>query len=718
MQSDTLVERGAAAVDERKDLAQGLASSPKQWEPLFRRLKQFTELVDKIAEIHPYANMAWNVLSITIIGQVKLDQSIRDLLDTLENVYDFMDQAQPLDTVKSAAKLLTALAQQTTECGWFIHDYAKNKNFLPRTASNAWKKLVHPAQAAPAMVKEYRAKFAELKSQLLDGSTIRTAIAVGNVDLVVHRVLDAVEEIAADVKMQRLEEACARGSRFNSNKRCLPETRRTILQIIADWINDPLDTRRVFLLYGPAGSATFYDMLRLGSSYCFDRSNIELTHATPVFPTIARDLSEREPQIRFQLSRAIAQDSALATSNDLRTQFRRFIVEPASQLAISGPIVIVIDALDECDSNTRSTLLSILQSADEGDALPSNFRVLVTCRPEPDIMDVRDPRLVRAQSMNDVLGATANEEDIQLYVRGQLSSLSRAHDVEAMCTQLVLSAEGLFQWAATACRFVVAKTPPLTIKQRMALVLPSDGKRTANGQLDTLYLEVLRITFSSTHPEVMENFHRVMSLLMTAIEPLSISALQDIVSGQADLDPDMLEGVLAGMGSLLSGTDRLDVVVRPLHTSFRDFILDPKRSHEFVVKPGKEEHLQFARGTLRLLLSEQLHINMCGLETSYRLNTYYLDLDDRVRKMITSSLVYSTRYWADHLEKTPCGSGLLRMAEQLLKVKFLFWLELLSLLGSVPTCASALLKLKQWTPRAGLFIGYICRMRLTYVFCP
>ncbi|EIN12267.1 WD40 repeat-like protein [Punctularia strigosozonata HHB-11173 SS5] len=153
------------------------------------------------------------------------------------------------------------------------------------------------------------------------------------------------------------------------------------------------------------------------------------------------------------------------------------------------------------------------------------------------------------------------------------------------------------------------------------------------------------------------------------------------------------------MGSLLSGTDRLDVVVRPLHTSFRDFILDPKRSHEFVVKPGKEEHLQFARGTLRLLLSEQLHINMCGLETSYRLNTYYLDLDDRVRKMITSSLVYSTRYWADHLEKTPYGSGLLKMAEQLLKDKFLFWLEVLSLLGSVSTCASALLKLKEWIPK-------------------
>ncbi|EIN12268.1 hypothetical protein PUNSTDRAFT_27767, partial [Punctularia strigosozonata HHB-11173 SS5] len=179
--------------------------------------------------------------------------------------------------------------------------------------------------------------------------------------------------------------------------RCIPGTRQTILQIIADWINDPLDARRVFLLYGPAGSgksaiahtiaAMFYDMLRLGSSYCFDRSNSELTRAIPVFATIARDLSEREPQIRIQLSRVIARDSALATSNDLREQFRRFIVEPASQLAISGPIVIVIDALDECDSYARSSLLSILQSQEAEDALPRNVRILITCRPEPDIMD-------------------------------------------------------------------------------------------------------------------------------------------------------------------------------------------------------------------------------------------------------------------------------------------------------------------------------------------
>ncbi|EIN12254.1 hypothetical protein PUNSTDRAFT_60533, partial [Punctularia strigosozonata HHB-11173 SS5] len=159
--------------------------------------------------------------------------------------------------------------------------------------------------------------------------------------------------------MTRLEGACAEGARFNSSKRCLPGTRERILQIIIDWINDPDDTRRMLLLAGPAGTgksaiahtiaAMFHEIRRLGSSYCFDRSKEKLTRATPVIPTIARDLSERDPQMRYTLSNAIAQDSALITSDDLLEQFRRLIVEPADQLAISGPIVIVIDALDECD---------------------------------------------------------------------------------------------------------------------------------------------------------------------------------------------------------------------------------------------------------------------------------------------------------------------------------------------------------------------------------
>lgn len=45
------------------------------------------------------------------------------------------------------------------------------------------------------MVKGYQDNLSELKSRLLEGSTIRTEVSVKHVDLVVSRVLNEVEEI-------------------------------------------------------------------------------------------------------------------------------------------------------------------------------------------------------------------------------------------------------------------------------------------------------------------------------------------------------------------------------------------------------------------------------------------------------------------------------------------------------------------------------------------
>ncbi|EIN03253.1 hypothetical protein PUNSTDRAFT_139726 [Punctularia strigosozonata HHB-11173 SS5] len=438
----------------------------------------------------------------------------------------------------------------------------------------------------------------------------------------------------------------------------------------------------------------FHEIRRLGSSYCFDRSKEKLTRATPVIPTIARDLSERDPQMRYTLSNAIAQDSALITSDDLLEQFRRLIVEPADQLAISGPIVIVIDALDECDACERSSLLSVLKNEEQQKALPPNFRILVTCRPEHDIMNgLGKAACVNAKSMTDVDEST-NRSDIDVYVCDRLpQSLFEAWDLPVLRTKIVDSSEGLFQWAATACRFLVDDTVELPVKQRMDIL---SGEAARN--LDELYSQVLQSAFRSVYPQARDNFRRVMSLVLVAAEPLSVNALQHILCRNDGLDHEVLGSVLKRMGALMSGTDGTDIVVRPLHTSFRDFILDRKRSGEFSVAPGIEQHGDFARGTLQML-SERLRINMCKLETSYRLNTDYPDLEERVRKNIPSSLVYSARYWADHLEEMAYNSALLQMAERLLKDKFLFWLEVLSLLGSVSTCASALLKLKEWIPK-------------------
>jgi hypothetical protein len=93
--------------------------------------------------------MAWSILSIahkvdlaraparqtyltpdqTIIAQRDRDDSINDLAKTIGDTYAFVQEVEPLQKVKSHKPVIIALMKQTIDCGYFIRDYAKIKNF-------------------------------------------------------------------------------------------------------------------------------------------------------------------------------------------------------------------------------------------------------------------------------------------------------------------------------------------------------------------------------------------------------------------------------------------------------------------------------------------------------------------------------------------------------------------------------------------------------------
>jgi len=47
----------------------------------------------------------------------------------MSDVFAFVSDAEPLKAVKAHIKTITLLIQQVTECGYFITEYAKGKNF-------------------------------------------------------------------------------------------------------------------------------------------------------------------------------------------------------------------------------------------------------------------------------------------------------------------------------------------------------------------------------------------------------------------------------------------------------------------------------------------------------------------------------------------------------------------------------------------------------------
>ena len=182
------------------------------------------------------------------------------------------------------------------------------------------------------------------------------------------------------------------GSRFTPDKGCIMGTRTAFLDFIVNWVNDPT-SERCLVLFGQAGTGKssiaheiarrFDTMHRLTSSFMFLRKDQSKPYH--LFTTLARDLADRYPSFRTALGRVVKDNSSLRVgTRDYDTLFQSLILEPLKDLHIIGPIFVVIDALDESgDATGRTGLHTFL--AKNLIRLPSNFRVLITSRPEDGI---------------------------------------------------------------------------------------------------------------------------------------------------------------------------------------------------------------------------------------------------------------------------------------------------------------------------------------------
>ncbi|KAK6980815.1 hypothetical protein R3P38DRAFT_2746647, partial [Favolaschia claudopus] len=163
-------------------------------------------------------------------------------------------------------------------------------------------------------------------------------------------------------------------------------------------------------------------------------------------------------------------------------------------------------------------------------------------------------------------------------------------------------------------------------------------------------------------------------------EPLTAETMTSIICyGQEELGMPVLEF----LGSVLHWGP--GVPLSTLHASFSDYITDPNRSG---TKPWFIDinlHSQFLATRCFQVLAHKLRFNICNIETSHVLNSDVPDLAERVGTHIPESLKYVSQYWAHHLHATATSpapivlDGLKTFASQ----HFLYWLEVLSLLGHV-----------------------------------
>ena len=479
------------------------------------------------------------------------------------------------------------------------------------------------------------------------------------------------------------------------------------LDFIISWVNDPNpDSERGLVLFGQAGTgksaiaheiARLFDkMNRLTSSFIFSRREQSERKAYHLFTTLAHHLADRYPSFKTALGKVVKDKTDLrGGTRDYRTLFESLILEPLKDLHIVGPILVVIDALDESgDATGRTGLHAFL--AENLQRLPSNFRVVITSRPEHAIVSAlaRAPS-VQIKYMNDAELAAETHRDILAFFQQSLPSDEFGKYVEA----LAIKAEGLFQWAAVASQLILDPPASFGYNNEKCINHLLEPGTNRYDPLDGLYKEVLEGYF--TDQEARDLFRSVVGQLIASIEPLTIHSLISLRQHASyDKEDDTtVTGILSRLGSLLSYVNSSDknLPIVPLHTSFRDFLTNKDKSGDFYISVH-DAHEQLTHSCLNLLVDplDGVKFNICKLETSYLANDDVEDLNTRMNRFILPALSYACRFWGDHLKHANFKAGLFQKVETLFKEKLLFWLEILSLTRNICLAPSAFATLNMW----------------------
>ena len=442
---------------------------------------------------------------------------------------------------------------------------------------------------------------------------------------------------------------------------------------------------------------------RLGASFFCSRDFEDRSSLQFIFPTLAVQLARKYPKFRSTFVPLVQSDPGISHES-LYNQMNNLIIKPLKKSAISA--VIVIDALDECkDEEPASAILSVL--ARFVSEVPM-VKFFVTGRPEPRIREgFRLPLLARATDvfvLHDIEPSLINN-DIQLFLEHSFLELTRRrHGLDDWPTKeqldlLCKRAGGLFVFAVATVKFIDHRNNDprgqldLLLQSPECSVFEGDTKLRADTTLNFLYASILEEAFGNDHPRDDPKVRSILGAVVLTVNPLTPSTIA-LLLGFHTTDVVLR---LSSVNSLLIFQEEINSPVQPFHKSFPDFITDPARciNQRFQISPP-DHHLELLLGCLKLM-DQTLERNMCNLPEAVK-NSDVNDLQERREQYISHALRYACKSWHKHLVDKYIAhkSKITTTLHHFLKRKFLCWLEVLSVFGTVRDAVDALEVVAKW----------------------
>ncbi|PVF91751.1 hypothetical protein CPB86DRAFT_830421 [Serendipita vermifera] len=542
-------------------------------------------------------------------------------------------------------------------------------------------------------------------TEFMQEVSIKTHEAVNKIEVVVNRTEGTMNRTEGAVN--RTEEGVnhllytnyikdldvLKDSGWDVHQACLPGTRIQVLNDIEAWANDPSSSQILWLTdVAGAGKSTIARHLaeqwkksgQLGGFFFFNKNIADATNIRLFSSTIAAQLahhSKHQAQLQSSIVDGIKEIGPTASFQD---SLLKLVIEPSKGLEL----ILIIDALDECNESGRNTLLNcILSSIFQS----PHLKIFITSRPEIDIDQQLHKYRSKTNSLHHV-DLDSNKADIETFVTHQMKGLISAgrldsKDVDLLCKRV----NCLFILASTACRAICYHFDPTSLLKELV-----DTKNNTLADINHLYLKILENACrfkdlnEASRPTLQEKMMQVLKAIISAVTPLTISSF-DAILGIKDT-----EAVVKALASVLSVTAEGTVLL--LHPTFQEFLLDIKVARGFYINIA-EAHALMAKGCLQVMRSE-LKFNMRGLETSFLLNHQVDDLQERIPAFVTPQLQYSSIFWPNHVVNSGEPSQdqqLTKAVMQMCKSPCPFhWMEVLSVLGQVNYAISGLQNVKDW----------------------
>jgi len=490
----------------------------------------------------------------------------------------------------------------------------------------------------------------------------------------------------------------------------LQDTRVELRKQIMDWCDDP-SSKCIFWLNGMAGTGKstisrtiareLAEKTRLAASFFFTRGKKDVSHSRMFFTTIAAQLAISLPVLRTSISDAIDNNTHIFEQGP-REQWNQLILNPLRNAPTQSiQLVVVIDALDECDSmEDIQLILLLLEEAKDLDTV--RIKIFLTSRPEIPIFDgfrQLSGEAYRDFILHNIPLDTVNA-DISTFFLQKLSPLKAKHGLatpwpdEQTVEQLVERAAGLFIYAATTLRFI--RDGIHDPEEQLSLVLTTTkSSLSATEHLDGIYTTLLQHSVLGRRgyqecEQLAEWFRQVVGSIVVMFNTMPARNLAQLLQ----ISFNLVSRTLNSLRSVLHVPENESQAVRLFHLSFRDFLQDSERCSDSRFQiDEKERHTSLFRRCMSHI--SQLQENMCDLWGPGVLVTEIPN--DLIQNSIAPHVQYACRYWLDHWR---LGNPLaveqdIKTIRQFLEQHFLHWLEGLSLIGEVSNGAHMLIALEE-----------------------